>query len=168
MVLMRRICLRQDSNALAEEAALPELADADLLIWTGDLNYRIEYLSFEEVVNLIAKRQWDDLLANDQLRFEMGYGRTFPGMREGAIRFPPTYKFDKGTTREPSETDLSFSLVSNPLQFGSLVSLIVWCCRWSSLHRFLLRNLWFSGLNDSVLSSRFFRFILKFRRNPLF
>ncbi|CAM6081680.1 unnamed protein product [Calypogeia fissa] len=86
-----------DLNTIDEDAGLPELADADLLIWTGDLNYRID-LSYEEVISLIKKEQLDTLLLKDQLRYEMANGRTFQGLREGAIRFSPTYKFDKWTS----------------------------------------------------------------------
>lgn len=34
----------------------------------------------------------------DQCRRERVAGRAFKGMREGVLRFPPTYKFDKGAT----------------------------------------------------------------------
>lgn len=89
----------QDLKPVDEDAGLPELADADLLIWTGDLNYRID-LSYDDVINHIKKAQWDALLSRDQLRFEMANGRTFQGLREAAIRFSPTYKFDKWTSCE--------------------------------------------------------------------
>jgi hypothetical protein len=80
-----------------EDAQVPDLADADLVIWTGDLNYRID-LSYEEVINLIKEKEWDTLLLDDQLRNEMQIGRAFQGFREGAIKFQPTYKFDKYTS----------------------------------------------------------------------
>lgn len=86
----------QDSDPTSDDA--PELAEADLLIWTGDLNYRIDNMSYEETIGLIKKKAYDTLLSADQLRIEMASGRTFHGLREGHIKFPPTYKFDKGFT----------------------------------------------------------------------
>ncbi|KAL2634417.1 hypothetical protein R1flu_005896 [Riccia fluitans] len=86
--------LSPDSDPTTDDA--PELADADLLIWSGDLNYRIDNMSYEETVSLIRNKAYDVLLSSDQLRLEMANGRTFHGMREGPIKFPPTYKFDKG------------------------------------------------------------------------
>lgn len=75
----------------------PDLSEADLLIWLGDFNYRIDNLPYEEVIDAVRERKWDWLLANDQLRMEMAGGRAFQGMCEAAIDFPPTYKFDKNT-----------------------------------------------------------------------
>ncbi|KAG6557250.1 hypothetical protein Mapa_001177 [Marchantia paleacea] len=88
--------LSPDSDPSSDDA--PELAEADLLIWTGDLNYRIDNMSYEETLGLIKKKAYDILLSADQLRIEMASGRTFHGLREGHIKFPPTYKFDKGLT----------------------------------------------------------------------
>ncbi|KAJ7562619.1 hypothetical protein O6H91_03G077500 [Diphasiastrum complanatum] len=84
-----------DSEPAGENVS-PELSEADLLVWVGDLNYRIDELSYEEAVNLISQERWKTLLGKDQLRTEMTAGRVFQGMREGAINFPPSYKFDKG------------------------------------------------------------------------
>lgn len=75
---------------------MPELSEADMLIWVGDFNYRLNDFSYRDAVDLIAHKQWDELLNKDQLRTEMKAGRVFQGMREAAICFPPTYKFDKG------------------------------------------------------------------------
>ena len=46
----------------------------------------------QEVKELVAKQNWDELLASDQLRCEHGAGNTFTGFTEGPITFPPTYK----------------------------------------------------------------------------
>ena len=37
------------------------------------------------------------LLLGDQLLRERGFGNVFEGFQEGAITFPPTYKYDKGS-----------------------------------------------------------------------
>ncbi|KAG0597124.1 hypothetical protein M758_UG313100 [Ceratodon purpureus] len=78
------------------EVAMPELSDTDVLIWFGDFNYRID-TTYDQAVKWINEKRYDMLLIRDQLRVEMTSGRTFPGMREAGISFPPTYKFDRGT-----------------------------------------------------------------------
>ena len=55
------------------------------------LDYRIN-MGRQEVKELVAKQNWDELLASDQLRCEHGAGNTFTGFTEGPITFPPTYK----------------------------------------------------------------------------
>jgi len=75
---------------------LPELAEADMLIWFGDFNYRLDDISYDEARNYIACKHFDTLLRKDQLRGEMKVGHVFQGMREANIKFPPTYKFDRG------------------------------------------------------------------------
>ncbi|XP_057845710.2 type II inositol polyphosphate 5-phosphatase 15 isoform X1 [Cryptomeria japonica] len=85
----------KDSSSLLEEE-MPELAEIDMVIWLGDFNYRLDDISYDEAINYIANKQFDALLVKDQLRREMKAGRVFQGMREGDIKFPPTYKFDRG------------------------------------------------------------------------
>jgi len=46
-----------------------------------------------------------DLLRHDQLIQAVSEGRAFPGLTEGEIRFPPTFKFDKGS---PDAYDASY------------------------------------------------------------
>nr|ADE77646.1 unknown [Picea sitchensis] len=75
---------------------LPELAEADMLIWFGDFNYRLDDISYDEARNYIACKHFDTILRKDQLRGEMKAGHVFQGMREANIKFPPTYKFDRG------------------------------------------------------------------------
>lgn len=73
----------------------PELSDADLIIFLGDFNYRLHGISYDEARDFVSQRCFDWLREKDQLREEMKNGRVFQGMREGLIRFPPTYKFDR-------------------------------------------------------------------------
>ncbi|CAI5999441.1 unnamed protein product [Closterium sp. NIES-65] len=73
------------------------LDGSDLLIWMGDLNYRLDGCSYDEACSAIARRQYPLLLECDQLRAEMKAGRAFVGMQEGKVDFAPTYKFDRGT-----------------------------------------------------------------------
>ena len=53
--------------------------------------------------------QHRQLLPFDQLAKEKTAGRVFRGLTEGAVNFPPTYKFDKGTSRYERSTGLTVS-----------------------------------------------------------
>ncbi|XP_073264432.1 LOW QUALITY PROTEIN: type I inositol polyphosphate 5-phosphatase 2-like [Populus alba] len=63
------------------------------IFWFGDLNYRLNMLD-TEVRKLVAMKQWDELINSDQLSRELSSGRVFEGWKEGAINFPPTYKYE--------------------------------------------------------------------------
>ncbi|KAJ2308307.1 Inositol-1,4,5-trisphosphate 5-phosphatase 1 [Coemansia sp. RSA 2706] len=70
----------------------------DYVFWIGDLNYRLN-LPNEQVRPLAAAGRLSELLEHDQLQIQMANGQVFGGYSEAAIRFPPTYKYDSGTTR---------------------------------------------------------------------
>ncbi|CAL5429546.1 unnamed protein product [Camellia sinensis] len=70
----------------------------DQKFWFGDLNYRLNMLDIE-VRNLVATKQWDELLKSDQLSKELCNGHVFDGWKEGAITFPPTYKYEINSDR---------------------------------------------------------------------
>jgi hypothetical protein len=72
------------------------LADADMVVFLGDFNYRLYGISYDEARDMVSQRSFDWLREKDQLRAEMKAGKVFQGMREGLIKFPPTYKFQKG------------------------------------------------------------------------
>ncbi|KAJ2039687.1 Inositol-1,4,5-trisphosphate 5-phosphatase 1 [Coemansia sp. S2] len=84
----------------------------DYAFWLGDLNYRIE-LPYDQARALISQRQLKSLMMYDQLSMQMASGKVFRGYQEAEIHFPPTYKFDDGTStydtsekmRVPSWTD---------------------------------------------------------------
>ncbi|KAI5903252.1 Polyphosphatidylinositol phosphatase INP52 [Candida parapsilosis] len=86
--------------------------DHDHVIWFGDLNYRID-LPNGQCRNLIENGAFDELAKKDQLKLEMRDKGAFSEFNEGAVKFYPTYKFDKGTSnydssekqRVPSWTD---------------------------------------------------------------
>lgn len=86
--------------------------DHDHVIWFGDLNYRID-LPNGQCRNLIENGAFDELAKKDQLKLEMRDKGAFLEFNEGAVKFYPTYKFDKGTSnydssekqRVPSWTD---------------------------------------------------------------
>lgn len=73
-----------------------ELADADMVVFTGDFNYRLFGMSYDEARDFVSQRSFDWLREKDQLRAEMQAGKVFQGMREAIITFPPTYKFERG------------------------------------------------------------------------
>ncbi|KAG4166179.1 hypothetical protein ERO13_A13G115200v2 [Gossypium hirsutum] len=74
---------------------MPELSEADMVVFLGDFNYRLDDVSYDEARDFISQRSFDWLRERDQLRAEMEAGNVFQGMREAVITFAPTYKFDK-------------------------------------------------------------------------
>ncbi|RAL47988.1 hypothetical protein DM860_016189 [Cuscuta australis] len=82
--------------ALNPEEGKSDLAEADMVIFFGDFNYRLFGITYDEGRDLVSHRSFDWLREKDQLRAEMKAGKVFQGMREAIIRFPPTYKFEKG------------------------------------------------------------------------
>ncbi|CAK9134619.1 unnamed protein product [Ilex paraguariensis] len=74
---------------------MPELSEADLVVFFGDFNYRLDDISYDEARDFISQRCFDWLRERDQLLAEMKAGNVFQGMREAVIRFPPTYKFER-------------------------------------------------------------------------
>ncbi|KAK9832480.1 hypothetical protein WJX81_000147 [Elliptochloris bilobata] len=81
------------------------MRDAEMVIWLGDFNYRIE-TTFEDAKERARRRMLADLLALDQLKREKDAGRIFRNFNEAPITFLPTYKFDKGS-KNPCEYDTS-------------------------------------------------------------
>ncbi|XP_074556180.1 type II inositol polyphosphate 5-phosphatase 15-like [Curcuma longa] len=73
----------------------PDLSEADMVVFLGDFNYRLHSITYDEARDMISQRCFDWLRDKDQLRAEMKAGRVFQGMREGQIKFPPTYKFER-------------------------------------------------------------------------
>uniref|UniRef100_A0A1J3CCH6 Type II inositol 1,4,5-trisphosphate 5-phosphatase FRA3 n=1 Tax=Noccaea caerulescens TaxID=107243 RepID=A0A1J3CCH6_NOCCA len=75
--------------------ARPELSEADMVVFLGDFNYRLDGITYDETRDFISQRCFDWLREKDQLHAEMEAGNVFQGMREAVIRFPPTYKFER-------------------------------------------------------------------------
>ena len=83
------------------------LNSMDHVIFCGDLNYRLDLPRemAERTVNKIqgecddakARSARNSLLRHDQLLRTISEGRAFTHFSEGEIKFPPTFKFDKGT-----------------------------------------------------------------------
>lgn len=99
------------------------LQSAELVVWLGDFNYRVER-TFSEAMNLIRQKKGLQMLKWDQCRDQMKQNKVFVGLREGTIAFNPTYKFSKNVNdvfgydtekeRVPSWTDRIFFRGSKP------------------------------------------------------
>ncbi|KAK7278295.1 hypothetical protein RJT34_23321 [Clitoria ternatea] len=74
---------------------IPELSEADMVVFLGDFNYRLDEISYDEARDFVSQRCFEWLREKDQLRAEMKAGNVFQGMREAIITFPPTYKFER-------------------------------------------------------------------------
>ena len=81
----------------ARAGPFPHPCEHDLLVWLGDLNYRLEHVSNEEVRGTIARGQWAGLVAHDQLRKQQAAEAAFVRFVEAPLTFAPTYKYDAGS-----------------------------------------------------------------------
>ena len=68
----------------------------------GDLNFRLEVdptdLSPEEIVSLVSRQEFGQLLAKDQLTIARTNGEAFSELNETLPTFPPSYKYKIGTS----------------------------------------------------------------------
>ncbi|KAI4369954.1 hypothetical protein MLD38_018345 [Melastoma candidum] len=95
--------LRRTTFSSIVDPNLPQtISGHDHIFWFGDLNYRLD-LSDGEIRKLVVSKQWDELMSYDQLARELRNGRVFDGWREGAINFPPTYKYEINSDRYVGE-----------------------------------------------------------------
>ncbi|XP_035201655.1 type II inositol 1,4,5-trisphosphate 5-phosphatase isoform X1 [Oxyura jamaicensis] len=68
----------------------------DVILWLGDLNYRLEELDVAKVKQLVDEKAFSELCQYDQLKRQMNAKVVFEGFTEGEISFQPTYKYDAG------------------------------------------------------------------------
>jgi len=109
----------------ARAGPFPHPCEHDLLVWLGDLNYRLEGVSNEEVRATIARGQWAGLVDNDQLRKQQAAATAFVGFAEAPLTFAPTYKYDAGTNTcasPPARTHASRTPSAAPLAHGAAAS----------------------------------------------
>ncbi|CAJ0945612.1 unnamed protein product, partial [Ranitomeya imitator] len=69
----------------------------DVVLWLGDLNYRLKDVDMEKVKKLIECKDFKTLYKFDQLKQQMDDKAVFDGFTEGEIKFQPTYKYDTGS-----------------------------------------------------------------------
>uniref|UniRef100_A0A8C6QFC8 Type II inositol 1,4,5-trisphosphate 5-phosphatase n=1 Tax=Nannospalax galili TaxID=1026970 RepID=A0A8C6QFC8_NANGA len=91
------ICSRMQFSQV--DPSLPPLTinKHDVILWLGDLNYRIEELDVEKVKKLIEEKAFQTLYAYDQLKIQVAAKTVFEGFTEGELTFQPTYKYDTGS-----------------------------------------------------------------------
>lgn len=100
----REITVRQDSFIGGGDGSM--IMDHELCVIAGDLNYRIDTMSRDTVVQAVKTNNLSKLLERDQL---LATRRKNPWFRlrafhELPITFAPTYKYDVGTdTYDSSE-----------------------------------------------------------------
>ena len=86
---------RSETDAGAELRARARLVEwFDVVVWGGDLNYRVT-ADRGTVDSLLRVGDIRPILDLDQLRATRRAGLAFQGLEEGEITFPPTYKYDK-------------------------------------------------------------------------
>ena len=93
----RNPSLRADVYVGGGDGAL--ILDHEICIVNGDLNYRIDTMPRDTVINAVKANNLGKLLERDQLFLSR---KRNPGFRlrafiEGPITFAPTYKYDVGT-----------------------------------------------------------------------
>ncbi|NXG12542.1 SHIP2 phosphatase, partial [Sakesphorus luctuosus] len=66
------------------------------LFWFGDLNYRLD-MDMEDILIHLTKKEFQALLAVDQLTLEQEKNKVFLQFSEGDISFPPTYRYERGS-----------------------------------------------------------------------
>uniref|UniRef100_A0A7S3EIC1 Inositol polyphosphate-related phosphatase domain-containing protein n=1 Tax=Rhodosorus marinus TaxID=101924 RepID=A0A7S3EIC1_9RHOD len=100
--VLRRIVFTEEKSQYSNLSALLfanentiSIPDQDLVVWLGDLNYRID-LPLEDVLRSVEEEDWESLLKHDQLKqaLKNAHG-AFLNFNEGEISFPPTYKCNK-------------------------------------------------------------------------
>ncbi|XP_027717656.1 inositol polyphosphate 5-phosphatase K isoform X2 [Vombatus ursinus] len=126
-----------------EKQDIPNILDHDLLLWFGDLNFRIEDYGLCFIQESINNEEYSILWRKDQLNMIKKTDSLLQQFQEGPLLFQPTYKFDVNSEnydssekrRKPAWTDrilwrMKRELLNNPGDSGK-------CDRFFSL---ILKN----------------------------
>eukprot|EP00611_Tribonema_gayanum_P020863 TRINITY_DN389_c1_g2_i1.p1 TRINITY_DN389_c1_g2~~TRINITY_DN389_c1_g2_i1.p1 ORF type:complete len:728 (+),score=235.71 TRINITY_DN389_c1_g2_i1:124-2307(+) len=142
------------------------ILDHDVVVWLGDMNYRIGgTVTSEEVGRMVAAGETEALRELDQLSTEMAAGRAFPQFFEGRLSFDPTYKLIRGTR----DFDLR---PEKKMRCPSWCDRILWSaphvCNAGPVQRMSLENYWSSGpyVSDHAPVSALFALTLSYMDNP--
>ncbi|XP_012508488.1 PREDICTED: inositol polyphosphate 5-phosphatase K isoform X3 [Propithecus coquereli] len=92
---------------------IPNILDHDLILWFGDMNFRIEDFGLHFVRESIKNQCYIHLWEKDQLSIAKKHDPLLREFQEGPLLFPPTYKFDRNSNdydtsekrRKPAWTD---------------------------------------------------------------
>ncbi|XP_010793206.1 type II inositol 1,4,5-trisphosphate 5-phosphatase isoform X2 [Notothenia coriiceps] len=91
------ICSRLQFRQLDPNQPPLTIMKHDVILWIGDLNYRITELDVSDVKELISNKDFETLHNYDQLKRQIDEEAVFVGFVEGDIDFQPTYKYDTGS-----------------------------------------------------------------------
>lgn len=93
------ICSRLQFRQLDPTQPPLTILKHNIVLWIGDLNYRISELDVDSVKDLITKKDFETLHSYDQLKRQIDEEAVFVGFEEGEIDFQPTYKYDTGSDK---------------------------------------------------------------------
>ncbi|XVE69955.1 hypothetical protein DITRI_Ditri10aG0032900 [Diplodiscus trichospermus] len=113
---------RHISHSLFSKYWNPYARPAEITIWLGDLNYRLQGITTHPARSLIRRNLHGLLTSKDQLLQEAERGQIFNGYCEGTLTFKPTYKYNTGSSnydtsykvRVPSWTDRVLFKIEDP------------------------------------------------------